>query len=264
MLKEILRTMKRRFPKQTVWTKIPRIYLTLKCNLRCPYCSNGRAYDYSEMGFRLLSGAQWVEKINNLPGNTVIFSGGEPCIHSDLALIVNNINKWHIYIYTNLNYNFDKFLRNLKKQIYFYISFHPNNKSIKIEKVIENLAKLKESGKYKDISVHLIAHHSNAPFGHYVMKFAEHGYNLKVDRDQYETNLISNNACNFEKKSKVKCMYDRFYLAPDGKRYICVSKLVRRKPEGIVDFKKELPEMICDEYGYCSPCDEVANIKPFG
>jgi hypothetical protein len=54
---------------------------------------------------------------------------------------------------------------------------------------------------------------------------------------------------------------DRTLIGPDGKRYICVSKMVRNQQSGIVPMDTELPSMICDEYGKCSPCDEVAVIR---
>lgn len=260
ILIEIARQIKKRIPREMKFESIPRIYLSLRCNLRCPYCSDGLGYDYSEMGYKLLLGAEWIKIINSLLGNAVIFTGGEPLFHPDVAEIINHVNKQHIHLYSNFNHNVDDFLKKLKKQIYYSISFHPNNKSVKLEKTLKNLEALKRSNKYLRISLVSIDHPSNGSMGNYEKKFAEAGFKLSILRNQYQTNLISNDACSFKDRKKVKCFYDRFYLGPNGKRYICVSKLVRNKKRGIIELNEKNPEIICEEFGFCSPCDEVAEI----
>ncbi len=40
---------------------IPHVYPVLKCNLNCPYCSDGFFYDKSYMGFNSLPVEKWLD-----------------------------------------------------------------------------------------------------------------------------------------------------------------------------------------------------------
>ena len=89
----------------------------------------------------------------------------------------------------------------------------------------------------------------------YVDYFGRCGIPVTVVRNQFKNNVGS--TCEYKKI--VRCRYSYFYIGPDGNRYICVSKLVRRVRDGIIGYETRSPEMICGEYGWCSACDEVAD-----
>jgi hypothetical protein len=56
-------------------------------------------------------------------------------------------------------------------------------------------------------------------------------------------------------------LWDRILIGPDAKRHMCVSKMIRQAPDGHVAVSADAPSMECHEYGMCSPCDEVAQIR---
>lgn len=244
---------------------IPRVYVTLKCNLKCPYCSDGLAYDMSDMKYNILAGERWVEIINKLPGNTVIFTGGEPTLHPDLPYIINTIRQSNIFIYTNLTYNVNKFMDQLTKPIMVFSSFHPNNPSVTLEGSIEALKILRDHSMCKEIvSHHLIMNSSNGTkeqFDSFRKAFRKEGFELLLYGDQFSTNVYGAEMCGHKMKRKVKCSINRILVAPDGQRCICVSKMVRKTLDRVVPFDTVVPTMACDEFGYCSPCDEAAEIE---
>lgn len=244
--------------------KIPRVYVTLLCNLRCPYCSDGLAYDKSEMSYEGLSGDEWIEVIDQLPGRSVIFTGGEPTLHPELPRVINSIDKSYIVLYTNLAYDLERFLSQLQKPVHFFSSFHPNNPQVSVEKSIAALKLLRDHPMCSSISSHhLIKHSSNGAtedFERYRAMFKSEGFDLLLYDDQFEVNVYGSDMCNFKIRKEVQCTMDRILIGPDGKRHICVSKMVRRTKDSIVALGDPKPTMICYEYGLCSPCDEVAQI----
>ena len=69
---------------------IPHVYPVLKCNLNCPYCSDGFFYDKSYMGFNSLPVEKWIDILNGIDGDSVIISGGEPTIYKDLPHLITD------------------------------------------------------------------------------------------------------------------------------------------------------------------------------
>lgn len=245
--------------------QIPRVYITLRCNLQCPYCSDGLAYDKSDMQYPRLSGDEWVGIIDELPGNSVIFTGGEPTLHPELPDIINRIRQSHICLYTNLAYNVEKFLNRLEKPIRFFTSFHPNNPGVTAAKSIAALKVLEEHPMCQEIvSHHIIRDPSNGTgneINAFAKEFGRAGFPLLKYDNQFDVNVYGIEMCNFKKTKTVRCTMDRILIAPDGKRYMCVSKMVRQTSDGPIPLETKLPTMICGEYGLCSPCDEVAEIS---
>ncbi len=240
------------------WKEIPRIYLTLRCNLNCLYCSNGIFYDKSEMGYSNLKYDTWIEIISSLKSKTIILSGGEPSLYAGLSNIINAVNK-HFLIFTNLPNNFGKFLSDLNKPVSVYASIHNINDGLEFKKnVLSNIRMLETSKNCLYYSVHIVDFENNRKIiSDYVDYFQQYGIPITVNRNQFVNNI----SCTGKFKKAVKCHYKHFYIGPDGNRYICVSKLVRNVKDGIMSYGTTLPEMICDEYGWCSPCDEVADSK---
>lgn len=245
--------------------KIPRVYITLRCNLKCPYCSDGLAYDMSDMKYDELTGDKWVEIINTLPGNSIIFTGGEPVMHRDLPDIINNIKQENIFLYTNLAYDVRKFMDQLTKPVTVFSSFHPNNKSVSLENSIAAILILENHPMCSGVASHHIIEHqsngSNDEIRKYKKCFEEAGIDLLIYGNQFITNNYGTSMCDMKKIKTVNCSYDRLIIGPDGNRIMCVSKMIRKTSDRIVSFDTELPMMLCDEFGKCSPCDEVAEIR---
>ncbi|ODS34586.1 MAG: hypothetical protein SCARUB_00321 [Candidatus Scalindua rubra] len=238
------------------WKEIPKIYLTLKCNLNCPYCSNGIFYDQSNMGYSILSTDEWIEIINGLKSKTIILTGGEPSLYPNLQKIINAVDK-HFMIFTNLPLHFIKLLNSLNRPVSVFGSIHIYDGLDVRESVIKNLMVL-ETSKNLYYSAHMVDVESNRKvMADYVDFLKTNKIPVTINRNQ----IVDNGACKGEFKKKVKCSYNEFYIGPDGNRYICVSKLVRKAKEGIIDYNVKNPEIICHEYGLCSPCDEIAKVE---
>jgi organic radical activating enzyme len=124
----------------TPFEKIPHVIPVLKCNLDCGYCSDGLAHDKSYMNFERLDYQRWADILNGIPGDAVIFTGGEPTVYRYLPELINALNKTDIRIYSNLVFSVERFMDKLEKPVTFFTSFRPNNPSVTFE---NNLAALK-------------------------------------------------------------------------------------------------------------------------
>jgi len=196
----------------------------------------------------------------------VIFTGGEPTLYRDLPEVINSIDKTDVRIYTNLMINVDAFMSRIEKPVSFFTSFHPNNRGVTIERIVEKLETLTAYPMCRGVySHHLIRDPSNGSetdFEAWRERFREIGVELLMYDNQYQVNASGPEACGFEETRTVDCAMDRVILGPNGRRYICVSKMIRRMDDGLVSLHEDLPRMTCHEYGLCSPCDEVAIIRP--
>ena len=245
--------------------KIPRVYPTLQCNLTCPFCSDGLDYDKSRMGYELLSKEKWIEVVDALPGHAVMFTGGEPTLYQPLPEVINAIHQIDVFLYTNLSYDVNKIFDRLTKPVRVFGSYHPNNKSVTAEKILNNLKILQDHPMCRSIdNIHTINHPSNGDCDAHKELFAENGIQLDILEDQFTNNANTPAACNHEKLQTVRCRYDRIIIGPDGQRWICVSKMIRNCKDGLVPVDQQsVPEMVCAEFGRCSPCDQVAEIVEY-
>ena len=65
-----------------IFSEIPRVFLTLRCNYKCSFCP------YITEKRNELSGGEWIDLLQQYPGDEVIFTGGEPTLHADFIDIV--------------------------------------------------------------------------------------------------------------------------------------------------------------------------------
>lgn len=231
-----------------------RIYPTLECNLRCSYCVNEFWPEMDKKNtYEQLPAEAWIDIINKL-GRDVIFTGGEPFLYPDLIKVINNISpKLKIKIYTNFMWDSEEFIREVNRQVEFYGSYHPC--SGKPEKFLENINKLRSASKFNG-SIHGILYEKQSKFMHKSADtFKKSEWNLELDDDQYE--IFEGSSKKFRKR--VQCMSKSILIAPDGIRYQCVSKMVRKVGghENLVHKKFKGPSISqeCFDYGYCAPCD---------
>lgn len=235
-----------------------RIYLTLECNLSCHYCVNrflGKIKKY-----KLVSGTDWIKAINR-ERRDVAFTGGEPTLHPDFIEIINGIDpKLHVKVYTNFKWNNDflkRYIKEIKRQVEFYGSYHPP--SGRPEQFIKIVNELKKHNKFNG-SIHAIRYRNQEKFLREVSKiFKKKSIDIEIDKDQYE--VYDYCAKKFDKK--VLCSKKVILIAPDGYRYQCVSKIVRGlyPLENFIKghISSEKIESIC--FGYCAPCDGLGEVS---
>jgi len=238
-----------------------RIYPTLACNLRCDYCVN-RHYPSAYRGdeYPLLPAAQWAEALNRI-GRNVIITGGEPFLYPGIDVLLNSLREeLKVKIYTNfaVKKTLD-IMERVERPVVFLGSYHPV--SGPPDDFIRTINNLRETGKFSG-TIHTIE--AACPKDELLEmkeRFRQDGWDLQLDRDQRI--LFPGAQMNFRKK--VECRRRIILVAPDGNRYQCVSKMLRRKePLGnIFDRDPEPEEMavICAEYGCCAPCDGLGETR---
>ena len=233
----------------------PHIYLTLRCNLRCPYCANGKFYDKSDMGYHEQSINFWADKINNFKEDVVIFTGGEPLLYKSFFELLNKIDKKKkVHIYSNLS------LRNLKKNIgsfkrvcKWWLSYHPAG-GADLETLINNIKILRNHNQLLNLQA-IPSQLNLKKINSSTINTLNNEHISLLLKKSIQTQIKT------EKKVKVECKYVRKLYSPDGIRYHCVYGLITQNPKLVVNHQNVESVKICTEYGNCSPCDEVAEIK---
>lgn len=237
-----------------------RIYPTLKCNLNCPYCVNEQGeVRASESNYEYRSPEEWSFAINRI-GKDVVFTGGEPTLYSGFLDLLTKIDsKIKISIYTNLKFKVDEFINKIKRPIKFLISYHPFYGPVDL--FIKDLLRLKSVNNYS-ITVHSILWKKQADAIRIIKNaFKDAGIKLNLDSDQ----LIGFAGSNQKSKKKVRCERTIILVAPDGTRYPCVSKMIRKADpmENIIDGQISASSFtsICNDFGYCAACDALGDTK---
>lgn len=118
------------------------VSLTRSCNYDCSYCNQRQdldkpMFDMSDSKRKIVSnkrrsGAEWIAGLNAFPYKAdydkLIFSGGEPSLHSDFVDIVTQVRGWRVkMIVTNLSFDVDKLIaacRREKTRVIVQPSYH--------------------------------------------------------------------------------------------------------------------------------------------
>ena len=215
----------------------PRIYLTLRCQLACHYCSNGTLLaEYEE-----LTGPEWESRIRFLPGLEVVLTGGEPSLHPDFYDIIRRVSASHfLNIYSNFKYplHLDQ-LPAQPKGIHWRASCHAQTVEEAAE-WIENVTATRHAGHRMTLTTVLCPDE--------VLEVLR-PHRICVDPPQAAPSPL---------RPPVRCTLPRLLVAPDGNRYHCVGKLVRKDACGIVG-SSDGNTIICQTPDRCAKCDSIAS-----
>ncbi|HEX7653843.1 MAG TPA: radical SAM protein, partial [Verrucomicrobiae bacterium] len=123
-------------------SKIMDVSLTRACNYDCSYCNQRQdldkpMFDLSDARRKVVSnrrrtGAEWIAGLNAFPYkdqyDKLIFSGGEPSLHSDYVDILTQVKGWRCKVtVTNLSFDVEKLIdacRREKTRVIVQPSFH--------------------------------------------------------------------------------------------------------------------------------------------
>ena len=240
----------------------------MKCNLKCVYCSNechknngeDRKSLYEEVDFE-----KWAEALKKL-GRPVIITGGEPTIYPQIIELLNALSasKIKIRLYTNLVWSKEfanRFVNEMKnRNVTLFVSYHS---SVPPQKFAETILFLKNNNLIE--TIHTILEKENADKVNAAIKlFNSLGIGVYTD-DNLDCKY--HEASSQANRQKVRCSKKIFIIAPDGSRYQCVSKMLRKKDplENIFDEEcKQLgPQItsICYDYGACANCDMLGSTR---
>lgn len=265
-------------------------FLTLACTANCSYCIQKMDYESFEIARRTntLSGRQWIHFLNAIehkPNQPIALIGGEPTLHPDFVMILNNLEGYVITVTTNLISrhfkNIDEFVKKLhpKSPVRFNTSFHPG--FISAEDYIARVKRMRDLGLWVDQVA--MVDHPKSDYPKYKETFARHGLALRPQSflgywkgqlyptpdDPYVTNdprehgihdlQLYNEGFSARQKKSIYCQTRRFLIAPDGLVYNCHYHLYSRtNPVGdLIKGELHLKEdyYYCEDFGFCNPCD---------
>ncbi|MDD3312389.1 glycosyltransferase [Pseudodesulfovibrio sp.] len=229
-----------------------RIYLTLACNLNCPYCVNEKTRGVDKRRKPATADA-WAEAINR-EGRPVVFTGGEPFLFRDLPGLVNRIDpRLSVSVYTNLSLDVADQLRAMTREVRFYASWHAHQQPDR-DIFLRNARTILDNPRLA-LTAHAIeAHENQRTLASDVDHFREQGLPIDVDVDQRDFE-----GCLRDAGRDALCRKRIHLIDPEGDRYQCVSRLMRRDRPMENIFSHPLREDICvdlcPDYGLCAPCD---------
>jgi len=241
-----------------VLSRTLRCYLTLRCSLKCYYCSAG--IPRISIPPREIHFTEWVAGINKKNRPTIL-AGGEPFLYKDFTLLLSKINPHiKVEIYTNLSiiptpeiFLDKKLLKpyyNIKRNIQILASLHDSveNKLAWIER-----AKLVIAAGY-GFRIHVIK------VGNYI----ETCELLKKHLPNIKCNICDDQTAYIKSQPQIKypyvnCVTKGYYYGPDGHRYTCITKMGMRamRLESINAVEEQITTYSpdCPFFGNCVGCD---------
>ena len=254
------------------------IYLTLRCNFKCPYCITEHGNLQREV--EELSTSGWIEglsRIETRPDLPITLQGGEPTLHPGCWDIANAL--WRqdkpLDILTNGSFNVPEFTAKVKPEVFqrnakyanIRVSFHPpmHDANALATKVFT----LQNMG--YNVGIWGISHPGLKNQNRVMKKVCA---NLNIDfrmkeflgvykGDWYGT-MKYKGACHLDMQepayaSDVECRTTEIIVNPAGYIFRCHSDLyANRYPIGHIldDEIKGIGEWKrCSNYGQCNPCD---------
>ncbi len=248
------------------------VFLTFACNLKCSYCINNFEQDIIKR--KNISGKDWVKALDRVVSREdlpVTLQGGEPSLHPDFIYIINNLKrKLNIDILTNLQFDVDKFIREVdpdrikRKAPYasIRVSFHPEN--MNLDEVIEKVLKMIKAN--FSIGVWAVVHPDYEKTIHDAQsKCKKLGIDFRTKEFLGECNgnlcgaYKYEGACDKKFRKKVKCKTTEVLIDSEGGIYRCHADLYTGiNPIGhILDEQFQVEDKFrdCSNFGHCNPCD---------
>lgn len=233
-----------------------RIYPTLECNLRCSYCVHSHNEQESKVhSYSNVSWEQWAGFINEA-GRNVIITGGEPFLYQGLIELINAVRpEIKVKLYTNFSQPVEEFVSKCQRPVVFFASYHPG--AGPVEKFLATVEKVRSYKQFRG-TIHMVGWEKQLDALKKIRKeFQRKKWFVYIDQDQYSLS----SSCSMSFRQNVRCTRRIYLIAPDGNRYHCVSRMLRRKcalgnvfQEGLGPAKVTIE---CPDYGFCNPCDSL-------
>lgn len=253
------------------------LFLTLSCNLKCPYCINLNEGGASRKSVvrNYIEPQTWINFINRLdiksPDLPITLQGGEPTLYPHFYELVNGINDdFKLDLLTNLMFDEDEFIEKINpkkftrdaKYAAIRASYHPNQNDINI--MIKKHDKLKKAGFY--VGIYSVLTPQNKAHIEIVMKEClDRGVDFRVKEylgfdgvkwhGSYKFPEAISGSCN----KFCECKTTELLISPAGLIYRCHSDLYEKRAPvaDISDPNYQLEDIFrpCIVYGHCNPCD---------
>ena len=248
--------MERTFRNEARFDGHLRIYPELRCNLRCPYCVN------EEVPGRVKGGSNvpakdWIAAVNR-EGRHVVLTGGEPFLYPDLVGLINGIDPaLKVRVYSNFCLDLGERLTGLRRPVHFFLSWHPAGRAFR-ERFLHNIGVVRNAPGLS-CEVHSIdAPESEDGLDADLRHFRERGLEVRLDPDQRGFAGSGGGP-----GRSALCRKRIYLIGPDGTRYQCVSRLMRRDApmENMLagPLREEAACSFCPDFGHCAPCDQLGD-----
>ncbi|MBT3295610.1 MAG: radical SAM protein [Verrucomicrobia bacterium] len=248
------------------------VFLTLGCNLRCPFCIN--RYGDADQRYPMMSGDQWLAGLNRIvsrPNLPITLQGGEPSLHPDFFSIVNGLRSdLRIDILTNLQFDIEAFMASVPPErvsrdapyASIRVSYHPGEMAL--EATVAKVSRMLERG--YSIGVWAVDHPGNGPAIDEARRVCtERGidFRLKEFLGDHEGRLYGSykypDGLSRRQHPSVDCRTTELIVGPSGDIFRCHGDLYEGRP-GIghlchEDFDIDTDFRPCTSFGFCNPCD---------
>ncbi len=263
-------------------------FLTLNCNLRCPYCINlhGGGSRYTKAKRKHLSVDEWITAANRLilrDDLPLTLQGGEPTLYKGFYRFVREVKEEiRMDLLTNMSFDVNKFVKNVplwrftREAPYasIRVSYHPEQNDI--DELIKKTFKMQEAGFRVGLYGILFP---DKNMREHIMQTMEKCRDIGIDfrtkeflgkweEDLYGTFKYDGAVCGNEMKS-CECRTTEIIVDPAGYVYKCHSDLYNgRSPfANILDNNFNENEIDkfrpCSSYGDCNPCDVKVKTNRF-
>ncbi len=247
-------------------------FLTLRCNLGCSYCINGKSGGVLRHREELTS-EQWIDGLNGLelkPDLPVTLEGGEPTMHPGFYDIANGV-RHPIDILTNLQFDISEFTKRIspeklnKRGIVGYKSIRASFHSEKMdaEDTIARAKELQDAGfavglfslnipesTEENMRMAELARQNRIYF--FIKDFLGFRDGRLFGHFKYPEGLDG-------KRKSCGCRITDLLIAPDAEIYKCHRDMYHAEfPLGrLIDEELAIEHRFrqCDNYGTCNPCD---------
>lgn len=255
-------------------------FLTLACNLKCPYCINlhDGGNRHNKAGRTHLDADAWIKAANRLvlrKDLPLTLQGGEPTLHKGFYRIVNEVKQEiKMDLMTNLRFDVDEFIKNVPVERFtreapyaaIRVSYHPGQNNI--DDLINKTVKLQSAG--LRIGLYGILQPDGEMRTH-ILETQEKCLKLGLDfrtkeflgewkGKLYGTFKYEGAVCGKELQ-ECECSTTELLVDPAGHVYRCHSDLYEgRSPIAHIldaDFTEDELDKFrpCQFYGNCNPCD---------
>jgi MoaA/NifB/PqqE/SkfB family radical SAM enzyme len=261
-------------------------FLTLACNLKCPYCINlhDGGSRYKKAHRKHMDVDDWIKAANRLvlrDDLPLTLQGGEATLYKDFYRFVKEVKEEiQMDLLTNMMFDVDDFIRNVpvwrfaRKAPYaaIRVSYHPGQNNI--DDLILKTFKLQEAG--FRIGIYGIEHPS---IEREVIKAQDRCLKLGIDfrtkefLGEWEGKLYGTfkyeGSVRGDELKQSECRTTEIIIDPAGYVYKCHSDLYNgRDPFAHIldeDFNEKSIDIFraCQFYGECNPCDVKVKTNRF-
>ncbi len=265
-------------------------FLTLACNLKCPYCIN--LHDDAGQG-RLAQAKRnqmkiddWIAAANRLvlrDDLPLTFQGGEPTLHPGFYRFVNEVKKdIKMDLLTNMMFDVDEFIKRVPVERFIRqapyaairVSYHPGQNDIK--DLISKAKKMEAAG--FRVGLYSVLHPDPEKRQH-ILRVQKDCLALDIDfrtkeyLGDYNGTIYGSfkypDSVSSHKLRRCRCRISELIVDPGGHIYRCHSDLynARNPIAHILEEGFSMDEIDkfrdCDYYGECNPCDVKVKTNRF-